>query len=113
MNQTKIQILSCEQKSGMSKKNGQPWSMFVCQAVTHGAHEDGTPKVLVGELILPRGMPAVQPGMYVGGFEVAVDPQTKRIGGQLVSLEPFIEGTHVVPVRGGKDAAAAQAGARP
>lgn len=53
MNQTKIQILSCEPKSGVSKKNGQPWSMFVCQAVTHGTHEDGTSKVLVGELILP------------------------------------------------------------
>lgn len=78
---TRIQVLSIKQISGLGKKSGQPYSMHICQCVVHGD------SILVGELVLPKDHPAVEPGMFDADFGVAVG-QDKRITGQLVQLTP-------------------------
>lgn len=77
----RIQVLRVEEKSGVSKKSQQPYSMTVCQCVVHGD------QVNVGELVLPKGHVSVVPGMYDADFAVAVGFD-KRISGQLVALTP-------------------------
>ncbi len=79
---TRIQVISVETRSGIGSKSQKAYSMVVCQCIVHGD------KPQIGELILPKDHPEIQPGMYDGEFGVAVDFQTKRIGGVLIRLTP-------------------------
>lgn len=81
---SRIQVLSTERKQGIGKKSGNAYDMVICQCVVHGAEG----KISIGELVLPRDHPEVKAGMYDGEFGLAVDQQTKRIGGVLVQLFP-------------------------
>lgn len=88
MKTSRIQVLSIERKQGIGKKSGNAYDMVICQCVVHGKNESGEPEVKIGELVLPRNHPEVKAGMYDGEFGLAVDQQTKRIGGVLVQLFP-------------------------
>lgn len=81
---SRIQVLSLERKTGIGKKSGSAYDMTICQCVIHGA--DGNIKI--GELVLPKDHPVIKPGMFDGEFGLAVDQQTKRIGGVLIQLSP-------------------------
>lgn len=80
---SKLQILATDNRSGKSKKTGDAYSMDVAQCAVHFA--DG--KLLVGDLVLPKGMPVPKPGFYDAVFEVGVSFQ-KQVAGYLVSLIP-------------------------
>ena len=82
MQATKIQVLSIDHRSGKAKATGNDYSLFICQCVLFTEGEAPA----IGELILPRDHPEVTPGMYDAEFGVAVDLQTKRIGGRLIRL---------------------------
>ena len=88
--QVLVEVIAVDNKSGKSK-SGSDYSMEVCQCIVRGE------KVLVGELILPKGHPIPAPGLYRAEFEVAVSFD-KRINGAL---------KHLIPVK-----AAVAAGAR-
>lgn len=79
----RIQVLSIEKKSGVSKQ-GNKYEMTVCQCVVQGE------KIQVGELVLPREHPEVTPGVYDAEFGVAID-RDKRIGGALIRLIPVAQ----------------------
>jgi len=79
---TRIQVLSTEVKSGIGKQSQKAYSMTICQCIVHGE------KTVVGELVLPKDHPEVKPGMYDAEFGIAIDQQTKRIGGVLLQLSP-------------------------
>lgn len=82
---TRIQVLSVEHKSGRAK-SGNDYSMDVAQCVVFDADQKtGEEKILVGELVLPKGHAPVSAGMYEGEFGIAVG-QDKRIGGRLLQL---------------------------
>lgn len=78
---TRIQVLSIKQMSGIGKKSGQPYNMSICQCVVHGEN------VMVGELVLPKDHPDIEPGLFDAEFGVMVG-QDKRITGQLLQLYP-------------------------
>ena len=85
---TRIQVLSLEHKSGRAK-SGNDYAMDVAQCVVFDADlKTGEEKILVGELVLPKGHAAVPPGMYEGEFGISVG-QDKRIGGRLLQLHPI------------------------
>lgn len=77
----RIQVLSLSDMSGIGKKSGQPYKMTICQCVVQGE------KIQVGELVLPKDHPIIQPGLYDAEFGVMVG-QDKRITGQLLQLYP-------------------------
>lgn len=83
MGDVRIQVFQVETKSGLSKKSGQPYRMEVCQCAVHAGGQ-----IVVGELVLPKDHPPVQPGDYSATFTVAVD-RDKRIGGTLERLTPL------------------------
>lgn len=83
---SRIQVLSTERKQGIGKKSGNAYDMTICQCVVHG--EDG--KIQVGELVLPKDHAEIKAGMFDGEFGLAVDQQTKRIGGVLLKLTPVV-----------------------
>lgn len=85
---SKIQILSTETISGVSKTSHKPYSLTICQSVVYGTKQDGTPSVQVGELVLPQGMPIPPAGEYHADFEISVERDSKRIGARLVALTP-------------------------
>ena len=78
-----IQILSSELKAGIGKKTGAAYSMTICQCVVTDS-ESG--EIKVGELTLPKGHVAPEPGLYEAEFKIGIDYQTKKIGGILVAL---------------------------
>lgn len=78
---TRIQVLSIKEMSGIGKKSGQPYKMFICQCVVHGEN------IVVGEMVLPKDHPHIEPGFFDAEFGVMVG-QDKRITGQLVQLYP-------------------------
>lgn len=80
---TRIQVLAFERRSGQSKKTGAAYDMGVCQCALH---EDGD-KVVVGELVLPKGHADVAPGFYTASFKAARS-MDGRIFGQLDALTP-------------------------
>lgn len=84
----KIQVLSSETISGISKKSGKPYALTICQCVVHAVKEDGTASVQVGELMLPMGMAEPHAGEYFADFEISINRDDKRIGAQLVALTP-------------------------
>jgi len=82
---SRIQVLSVEHKSGRAK-SGNDYSMDVAQCVVYDIDQkSGEEKILVGELVLPKGHAPVTAGMYEGEFGIAVG-QDKRIGGRLIQL---------------------------
>lgn len=82
MTTARIQVLSLERKQGVGKKSGNAYDMTICQCIVHGE------EIKIGELVLPRDHAEIQPGMFDGEFGLAVDQQTKRIGGVLIKLTP-------------------------
>jgi hypothetical protein len=58
------------------------------RSVVHTKKADGTPSILVGELVLPKDHPEVKPGDYDATFTVQVGFD-KRIGGQVERLTPI------------------------
>lgn len=83
---SKLEILSVETLSGISKKSGKPYVLNICQCVKRGVKEDGTMSVEVGELVLPQSVEIPPAGEYYADFEIAVDRETKRIGARLTAL---------------------------
>jgi len=84
MMNARIQVLAVEHKAGVSKTSHQPYQMDVCKCVVHLS--DG--RVDVGELVLPKDHPKVEPGMYEGHFGIQVG-YDKKISGQLIKLSPL------------------------
>lgn len=82
MTTARIQVLSTERKQGVGKKSGNAYDMTICQCIIHGE------EIKIGELVLPRDHVAIEPGLFDGEFGLAVDQQTKRIGGVLIKLTP-------------------------
>ncbi len=76
-----VEVLAVNNRSGISKGSGKPFSMEIAQCLVHGN------EMLVGELILPKDHPVPQRGFYRAEFEVAVGFD-KRIVGSLKALYP-------------------------
>lgn len=72
-------------KSGIGK-TGKPWTMTDCECIVRGS--DGVAQV--GVLLLGKTIDAskVVPGDYVGTFDIAVDYKTRKIGAEIVDLQP-------------------------
>lgn len=91
---TRVEILSVEEKSGVSNKSGapKPWNIRKAHAVLH--LETGKE---VGIIQIPRDMEhSPTPGLYDAEFGIRVDFQTREVHGGLVRL---------IPVSSGPDAA--------
>jgi len=80
-----LQVLSSTKKEGIGQKSNKAYSMVICQCVVTDK-ESG--EIKVGELTMPKDTEQPQPGYYEAEFIIGVDYQTKKIGGQLVGLEP-------------------------
>lgn len=74
-------------KTGIGK-TGKAWSMTECECIVNSA--DG--KRAAGVLLLGRGIDAskVVPGLYVGTFDIGIDYKTRKIGAEIVNLQPFV-----------------------
>lgn len=83
MQNTLIEIMSVEEKSGVSKKTGQPYNMRGAHAVVY--LPEGKQ---VGVVRMPRDMPSPAPGFYEAVFGLAIDFQTRDVVGRLVELKP-------------------------
>lgn len=85
MKTTHVEILSVEEKSGVSHKSGspKPYEIRTAHAVIY--EENGKQ---VGIIRLPKGMPNPEPGHYEAEFGIAIDFQTREVKGVLVNLLP-------------------------
>lgn len=88
-----IQVIKVnDQRSGVSKKTGNPYSMQDCECML--LDEAGAPSS-VGVLMIPKDlMGKVQPGTYAASFTLGTD-QERRIIARVVQLTP-------VKIEGGK-----------
>lgn len=80
----KIEVLAVENRKGRSKA-GSDYDFNIAQCCLHSINPDGSPKLLVGELMCPQEQRDIKPGFYEGEFEVVVT-QDKKIAGRLVRL---------------------------
>lgn len=103
---TQIEVLSVENRSGRSKQ-GNDYSLEICQCIVREPDADGVLKIQIGELILPKGHPTVTPGHYLGEFGISVG-QDKRIGGRLIQLTP-VQSRHSSPPASSQKLASATA----
>lgn len=76
-----VEILSVEEKSGVSKKSGQPYNIRTAHVILDA--EDGRQ---VGVLNLPKDMEKPKNGKYMAEFGIGVDFQTRQVTGRLIAL---------------------------
>lgn len=92
---TRVEILSVEEKSGVSTKSGTPtpWNIRKahCVLFLEGGKE-------VGTIQIPRDMEkSPAPGMYDAEFGIRVDFKTREVGGALIALNPVSDGGFLPP----------------
>lgn len=91
-----LEVLSSKNKSGIGK-GGNPYSMNICQCVLTDT-ESGD--IQIGELVIfeePEKAP--KPGLYEAEFKIGVDFQSKKIGGVLVGLTPYVPNSNITSVK--------------
>ncbi|MBE0595502.1 MAG: hypothetical protein IH616_24200 [Gemmatimonadales bacterium] len=76
----KIQLLHVEDRSGVSRKTGQPYRICEAQAVVYAPHpESGEVTPMVGRFMIPRGQEdeivRAGPGDYLAEFTLRSDMQ--------------------------------------
>jgi hypothetical protein len=80
----KLEILSLEKQSGVSKKSGNAYEIRKAHVVLH--RDDGNKEVAV--LMVPKGVPDPIPGVYEAEFGISVDFQTRELRGVVSALHP-------------------------
>jgi hypothetical protein len=80
----KLEILSLEKQSGVSKKSGNAYEIRKAHVVLH--RDDGNKEVAV--LMVPKDVPDPAPGVYEAEFGIAVDFQTRELRGVVAALHP-------------------------
>jgi hypothetical protein len=78
-----LEILSVEEKSGVSKKSGSAYNIRTAHVIL-----DSDEGRQVGVLNLPKDMVKPNPGKYVAEFGIGVDFQSRQVTGRLISLHP-------------------------
>lgn len=82
--QSVLQILHvAPPRTGVTAK-GKPWRMVDAECIVTRA--DGSQQV--GVLLLPKELEAVKPGHYLGTFDLSIDFRDRRVGAQIVNLQP-------------------------
>ncbi|MDO8291175.1 MAG: hypothetical protein Q7T44_18335 [Parvibaculum sp.] len=76
-----IEILSVEEKSGVSKKSGQPYNIRTAHVIL-----DADEGRQVGVLNLPKDMEKPNPGLYTAEFGIGVDFASRQVTGRLIAL---------------------------
>ncbi|MDB6020232.1 MAG: cellulose synthase [Pedosphaera sp.] len=81
----KVTIFDTRVNEGTAKKTGVAYRIAEAQCLLHATAE-GEPQ-MVGQLMLPKGMPDPVPGDYIAEFRMAVG-QDGKLGARLHKLNP-------------------------
>lgn len=84
--QKTIEILEVNPAKTGVGKNGKPYSITECECLVNAA--DGTRKVGVLTLGQRIDVSKVKPGVYEGTFDISVNYRDRRIGAEIVDLQP-------------------------
>lgn len=99
----RIQLLHVEDRSGVSRKTGQPYRICEAQAVVYAPHpETGAEVPTVGRFTIPRGQEDEilrrGPGDYEAEFTLRAD-MAGKIEARVAKLLPMAQAPRVAPAK--------------
>lgn len=87
MNTQKLKVLQVINRSGVSKKTGNAWSIFSAQCVLE-QEVDGKQELMVGTINLPEALQKTEPGDYLANFAFFQSMEGK-LEPRITALQPW------------------------